>query len=471
VTFALPARAATAHLTAPERTLSLPGTRIKNHRPREGADNNVNDAESLRLLPAAAGTGYFGPDPRCGPTTTTPTAVEVLRDAQAFARLGSEWKRLCSESTSPHFFHDFAWKWHTWQCVASRKRDQLRILVARQKDRVVLILPLVIGDRVARFLNSASWEYRDMIVDDAANLDDALRACWRELRAVREVDLLLLQNVRTPSALSRLLDAVEPRFWCVHDESPVIRLADYRNWDHYAASRPTKLMADQRRQWRRLRAAVPDLECNAVRNKAEIERLVHWMLDRKTEWALHKKRSLQGFFRAEQAALLIRAAEEAFDSGGLLLYRLAGGGQTISAGMGFVANRQFTFELFSYDLQWENFSPSRLLQEQMIRWCFDNGIAEFDFLPFNGEGSPYKKLWTDATVESVSYAIPMTLRGLALIRWQKSAVARALTSLRGSSASALLPRWARSRLRRALFEHMRPLSKMSEGNARAAALR
>jgi hypothetical protein len=101
----------------------------------------------------------------------------------------------------------------------------------------------------------------------------------------------------------------------------------------------------------------------------------------------------------------------------------------------------------------------------MIRWCFDHGVDEFDFLPFNGEGSPYKKIWADAEVESISYAIPMSLRGLALIRWQKSSVASALSELRGTWASSLLPRWIRNPLRRALIEHMRPVSKMNESIA------
>jgi hypothetical protein len=121
-------------------------------------------------------------------------SLEILRDEAAFAQLAGDWKRLRRESASRHFFHDFSWKWHSWRCVASGQGDALRVLVVRRGVRVVLILPIAINGRVARFLNSATWEYRDMMVDDVPGLDDSLRAVWRALSDLREFDVLLLQN-------------------------------------------------------------------------------------------------------------------------------------------------------------------------------------------------------------------------------------------------------------------------------------
>jgi CelD/BcsL family acetyltransferase involved in cellulose biosynthesis len=117
------------------------------------------------------------------------------------------------------------------------------------------------------------------------------------------------------------------------------------------------------------------------------------------------------------------------------------------AGVGSLCKQQFIFELFA-DLAWENFSPSRLLLEGMIRWCIENGVEEFDFLPRVQGGSMYKDLWADSTVSSTSFAIPLSLRGLLLLRWRRSAIVKWIAqSIARSPASRLAPAGVRRALR------------------------
>lgn len=388
--------------------------------------------------------------------------VSILRDEAAFLRLRADWERLLAHSAGKHFFHDFPWKWRSWLCVAARSNEALRIVVVRQSDRIVLIFPLVVNRRVGRFLNSETWEYRDLIVEESPYPEHWFRAAWDALVRLKEIDILLLQNVRSPSALARLLALVKPNIWFSTTYSPVIRLRNYDGWEHYASSRSRKLVADQRRQWRRLTAAFPDLRCMQVKEKDAICDLIRWMLDRKVEWAAQKNVAKRGFLSSERKDLLIQATVDACDSNRVLAFALVAEGRTISAGIGFLFNKQFTFELFSYDLEWENFSPSRLLQETMIRWCLENEIEEFDFLPRSEGGSSYKDLWADGHVISHSYAIPLSVRGRLLLGWRRSTIVKSLVqSLTRSSAYSHLPAAVRRVLRPIALHSLRPVAMMT----------
>lgn len=396
-------------------------------------------------------------------TSTSETCdVSILCDEESFLGIRADWERLLVHAAGRHFFHDFPWKWRSWLCVASRRNEALRIIVVRQNGRTVLIFPLVVNRRVGRFLNSETWEYRDLIAEESPCIEQWFRVAWTALVGLNEFDILLLQNVRSPSLLPRLLTLVKPRIWCSHSYSPVIRLCDYDGWDTYASSRSKKLIADQQRQWRRLNSALPDLRCVRVQENDAIRDLIGWMIDRKGEWAKHKNLAMRGFLSSERKELLVQAAVDANDSNRALVFELVGNGRTISAGLGFFLNKRFTFELFAYDLDWENYSPSRLLQEMMIRWCLDNNIDEFDFLPRTESGVSYKDLWANANVRSNSYAIPLSVRGRVLLHWKKSAIARSLVqSITHSSAYGLLPIELRRALRPIALHELRPIETMA----------
>ena len=87
-------------------------------------------------------------------------AVDVLARADAFAYLAPEWNRLHAEATAASVFNSWIWQFQWWQVYGGGQA--LRLLVARQGDRVVGILPLyvqrirVLGVpvRVARFVGT-----------------------------------------------------------------------------------------------------------------------------------------------------------------------------------------------------------------------------------------------------------------------------------------------------------------------------
>lgn len=344
-------------------------------------------------------------------------SISILHDVAQFEGLRHEWEQLRKSYRHSHFYHNFSWKWHSWRCIARSTGQQLRIVAGRVGSRLVLVLPLTLQDGVARFLNSGTFEYRDILVDSEHFQHDWYLKTWQAIKNIENLDILLLQNVRLPTAIVDLFRPQGSQLWSSKAESPVVRIDRYESWESYASTRSKKLMADQRRQWRRLKSATEDLQCRQLNDSNEILQTLEWMIQSKEYWSSHTKK-VKMVWENEHRTFLFRVVEDAIDSGNLMMMKLSQQGETISAGVGFVERGSFTFELFAYAEAWQNYSPSRLLQEKMISWAIDNGLVEFDFLP--GGGSNYKHLWADDYVPSTSYVIAMSAKGTLRIHGQRA---------------------------------------------------
>ena len=65
-------------------------------------------------------------------------------------------------------------------------------------------------------------------------------------------------------------------------------------------------------------------------------------------------------------------------------------------------------------------SPARLLLERLVRWCFDRGLAEFDFMPGDQE---YKAQWSDGELPVIDHHVPIGVIGRAKLAWHVSGLA------------------------------------------------
>lgn len=333
----------------------------------------------------------------------------VIEDSAAFLELEPDWRELYRRVGTSHYCQDFSWCWRVWECVASRWGRRLRLIVGRQAGRVVLIWPLMLEGRVLRCLSSDTLEYRDVLVEESEYTDLYLKYAWNVAVHIKGVDFFLFQNSRSPSNLERLIAYAGRLNWSRRfDSDPVIRLAGFEGWDAYAATLRKSLVGDQKRQWRRAGLALPALEFVVVRGAGDIDGLLDWMFFHKFGLLDRKGIGGRSFRSAEVRDFFGGIARDALERDALYLSKLCAGPDILSAGMGYKFGKRFLFHMFSYDRTWENLSPSRLLLEKTIRWCFDNGIEEFDFMPGGGD---YKLLWTNDRVGLCSYSAPKNLRG------------------------------------------------------------
>jgi CelD/BcsL family acetyltransferase involved in cellulose biosynthesis len=332
----------------------------------------------------------------------------VITDSVSFRALEADWRALCGRAAPHSFFSSFDWQWRAWQHVASARECRLRILVGRVDGRAALIWPLVLDGRLIRFLCSEKFEYRDVLVEHGPQAADWMMAAWRYVLRLLGGDVLELREIPASSSLREFLDEKIGQAPRRDQSSPVIRLDRFNGWATYAASLPKHLIADQQRQWRRLEALPGGPKFHIIADAAEIDVLVDWIFTQKLAWAAQRSITTGIYKTAGYRYFIKNIARDGSASGNLLLCQLSASGAILAAGFGFVYDRKFVFYMFAYDLAYGTFSPSRLLMERMIRWCMDQGLTRFDFLP---GPERFKSVWADAYEGVMDYVIPITLVG------------------------------------------------------------
>ena len=175
-----------------------------------------------------------------------------------------QWNGLASRLDHPHLFFSFDWCWSAWKLVAERRGYKLRLVTGMLDGRLVLIWPLMMDNGVARMLSSSTLEYRDIIVESSEHASRWIDQAWSFILASLQAHTFIFQNLRHPNALAQKLTQISTASpigggWC-----PVIRLDNFANWDAYTAILPRSLMQDQRRQWKRLRQAIPGISFRLV---------------------------------------------------------------------------------------------------------------------------------------------------------------------------------------------------------------
>jgi CelD/BcsL family acetyltransferase involved in cellulose biosynthesis len=375
--------------------------------------------------------------------------VGVVDTTDGLLALRSEWRELWEESPSAHYFHSFEYCWHVWNLVASVQGCQLRVVVVRQAGRLVLVWPLMRYRRSLRMLSSGTLEYRDALVREGPAAGAWMTAAWSVVQRTRGVDLYLLQNLRTPSNIDRLLGGLRGPMavgggWC-----PVIRLDRYADWGAYSKHLPKSMLDDQRRQWRRVREALPGVAFRIVTDATEAAATIDWIIDHKLRWlhAVNKSWSAEHFGSWGMREFFQATSKSAQEQGSLVLARLADGDTILSAGFGYRFRDEFLFHVFTYDLAWARVSPARLFLEELVRWCLDEGVTVFDFMPGDEQ---YKATWATDLVRTDSYAAPLTLWGSYLLRWHLPLARSVRTPRILSIAYGHLPERLREVVRRKL---------------------
>ena len=216
------------------------------------------------------------------------------------------------------------------------------------------------------------------------------------------------------------------------------------------ATLPRKLRSDQRRQWRRIASLGEEVKFETIKTKEGVRAGLDWMIRHKLVWLNASKIDEVTFGSPEYRAFINSVVQDAFDTKHLYFAKLSVGNEIVAAGVGYKYRTEFTFHIFTYDAAWQNFSPARLLLEKMIKWCFDNKVALFDFLP--GE-EPYKGIWANDENIVTDYLIPMTPRGWLITKWHATGLSTLANNKLLAAIYRRLPRALRQRVGRVLMVH------------------
>jgi CelD/BcsL family acetyltransferase involved in cellulose biosynthesis len=331
---------------------------------------------------------------------------EWIYDAVGFQALEPCWRALCTRTAAMVVFQTFEWQWRAWQHVASKQGHALRILVGREGGRVVLIWPLVLDHGTVKFLSCAQSEYRDVLVECCPSTDAWLDAAFDQVIALQGGRRIVLYDVRCDAQLTRLMARRAPAGFRVNRQTALIRLDRWRSWEAYATHLSNRLRSDQRRQWRRVAEQSGTIRFDIVTDRADILAAVDWFFEHKLQWLKDRGTAAPSFTAEAYQSFLKTTVADMHDRGQLVLGRLGSTEDTLSIGFGYTFQGVFIFQAYAYNAAFAALSPSRLLLEHLIRWCLDNGMDEFDFLPWD---MPYKAQWADTKLAVHDYVLPRSL--------------------------------------------------------------
>jgi CelD/BcsL family acetyltransferase involved in cellulose biosynthesis len=353
----------------------------------------------------------------------------VVTESGSLHSLQVSWRALCISAGAQHLFQSFDWCWNAW-ISAERHGHRLRVVLGYSGSDLALIWPLMTDNRVIRLLSADILEYRDAIVARSEFADGWVNQAWSYLVTSRQADWFIFQNLRHPNVLGKQLATLPLTFgigggWC-----PIIRLDQYPSWEAYAATRSKSIIRDQHRQWRRLRQALPNISFRVLETSGSIDAVHEWIADHKRSWGKARGLRLVWTDRADIRNLIVATARTFADSGRFVLATLEDDNTRISAGWGYVCGNEFLFHAFAYDVAFENYSPSRLFLESLVRWCIDQGIEKFDFMPGK---EAYKRIWATDYIQTVSYVGALSRRGEILLNMlQRKNVRRGMSfAIRG----------------------------------------
>ena len=371
----------------------------------------------------------------------------VVCDVTALTALGPAWQALWSRLANPHVFQTFEWCCNAWRHVAGKRGNQLRIMVGRLGERVVLIWPMMVDQGVLRMLSSGTLEYRDILVEPSEQATQWIAQAWQAAKPAIKADAYLFQNLRLPNHLGSSIAALGPSAhvgggWC-----PVIRLNQFANWDAYAASLPKSLISDQRRQWKRLATVMPGLSFQLIDKPDKIQAVMDWISHHKRQWGELQGKPAIWFTTPDITQFLQAVTAQALSEGRLIMVTLSNGDDILSAGWGFQWGDQFLFHMFAYDARHATYSPSRLLLQRLIQHGFETGVGTFDFMPGD---EAYKRIWATHYIRTVSYLGATNWRGAMWLQLARTAPLAARPIAELQRWYAMLPERLRARLRRRL---------------------
>ena len=299
-------------------------------------------------------------------------------DAQA-------WDDLLKESVTdtPFMRHEYQRAWWGQRGGGEWQNAQLVLVSARENDTLIGIAPLFVveydGQRALMLNGSIEIsDYLDLIVRPAdhtrfiAGLLDFLTSQLTD--AWRGLDWYNLPD--SSPTLAALQSESARRGWVHHQEvyRPTPHISLHGDFDEYLSRLEKKQRHEIRRKLRRaeesgrgVRWFISDLHDL----EAEIEAFVKLM-----EHDQNKSEFLSEAMRAQMRAIM----HAAHAGGWLWLAFLEVDGRRVAAALNFDYNNKLWGYNAGVDRAYMDLSPGWVLLAYVIRWCCENGRAEFDFM-------------------------------------------------------------------------------------------
>jgi CelD/BcsL family acetyltransferase involved in cellulose biosynthesis len=366
--------------------------------------------------------------------------IRILTDESSLRALKPDWDDLYRRSADPHYSQSFDWCWCGWMTVAKPRGRKLLCVVATDANQVVLIWPLVVGRTalwsVARPLGSETTEYSNVLVEGGAGADARMDLAWQALKQAPGCDVLRLPYVRERSALDRLISGQSAFSFADDFTIAAVNWRGAPTWEAYYRSLDKKQRLDISRRRRRLMES-GDVAFAASVDADQQSAVIDWIIDQKKQWLVRKERRNHWLETDDYRRFLVAVAERTKREDRIIVSALKLDGAVIAAAIARKHGTRIETFLSAFDPSYHKFSPSHILYEGFLEWCFERRL-EVDFRIGNER---FKDHWHLHKSRASSYDIALSSWGTAFVllkrarhRW--SGFKKTLRQTSGGSASA-----------------------------------
>ena len=327
--------------------------------------------------------------------------TEVITSYPAIEKLAGEWNDLLVSSGSDTVFLTSEWLSCWWKTLDDNAVPF--VIVVREANQILAVAPLLIVEdsvlgipvRRLQFIGSPNADYADFIV--VRDRDLCLTAILRcILDHAKEWDFVELLHVTDESpnwhSLRSALDATgfshTVSKWSV---CPYVPIGD--SFAAYYRSLSKKLRYDLGRQERRLQE-IGELRFDVLDDQREAKvALADFaaMLTRR-EWDVGRVGPSSAYRRLRAQCSALLESEDAFRR--IHFSKLSLSGDTIAYHFGFEYGDKLYYYKPTFDLEYAQYSPGKVLIKQLIEYAFNRGLKEFDFLLGDEH---YKMRWATRT--------------------------------------------------------------------------
>lgn len=336
----------------------------------------------------------------------------------SFAAAQSAWRALEANGFL-YGFQCYDWLSTWYETIGRHQPITVHICEVRDhRGQPLLLLPLAIRKRrgvsCLLWLGGRQADYHGPIVAPSYRetvRSDEFPAFWRlVLGALPAIDVV--HFTKQPETIETLpnpflsLGAV-PRDWAFFTKLE-------GSWDeYYRRKRNARDRANTRKHFRRLceRGAV---EFSVATTPARRQAVTEIMFEQKQQryFATRSTNILrepgsQEFYRS------LALAPSAMDR--IHVSALQCGGDIVATHWGMLFRNRWYWLMPSFaGGDWGRYSPGRILLENLLQWCFQNGVAVFDFTI---GGERYKLDWCEEQMRLFEYIEPLNAKGRAYQAW------------------------------------------------------
>ena len=290
----------------------------------------------------------------------------MIVEKTAFEELKEIWNELLQKNEVNEVFLTYEFVTNWWNVYGQGK--ELLLLKVTDNNEIIGIAPLMIENKVIKFIGDPHSDYHDFIL--VKNKDAAIKEIFEYLKSIKfkEVDLYeIKENSSTLDILRRLS---YKKLEEVSSICPKIPIKTY--FEDYLKSQMSR---DSRKKLRQknnkfiknngIFRHVEDVKNSSLENFFDVHR---------KEWSRTKTPSKFNYdINKEFYKEIIKNVKSDF-------YVLEFDRKEIAYHLGFIYNNKFISYTTAYDIDYTEYSPGLMLFYNLIKDIFDMGLKEFDFV-------------------------------------------------------------------------------------------